>query len=319
MPSYADRVRGAALFGLGVLLAACAADDASVGGVTARDGFVVTEIVSGLDRPTQIDRLPDGRLLVAELHGDEGDGTGRVLAVDDDGAQTVLFDELHKPTGVAVLDGEIWVMEERRLSRGPLTGGALQVQLDQLPFNGRSEGTLTVAPDGRLLYETSGTLDGVDAAPGSATLFALRPGGEPKVVATGFKNAYGRTFGPDGTLWETEVADGTFDGQPAPDELVAVRQGDDFGWPQCVGDRHPVAVYGGTDERCASTPRSRALFSPGATPTSVVVAPWDPSTLLVALWNDGLVVSVPTSGATLESTDDVPGGHRPSPAPAGRR
>ena len=90
MPSHADGVRGAALFGLGVLLAACAADDASVGGVTAGDGFVVTEIVSGLDRPTQIDRLPVGRLLVAELHGDEGDRTGRVLVVDDDGAQTDL-------------------------------------------------------------------------------------------------------------------------------------------------------------------------------------------------------------------------------------
>ena len=108
----------------------------------------------------------------------------------------------------------------------------------------------------------------------------------------GFKHAYARTFAADGTLWQTEMSDGSYDGQPAPDELLAVEPGDDFGWPQCIGDRTAVAEYGGTTERCAGTPRSHALFAPGATPTSVAVAPWDPDVLLVALWNAGEVVAV---------------------------
>jgi hypothetical protein len=62
-----------------------------------------------------------------------------------------------------------------------------------------------------------------------------------------------------------------------------------------VGDRVAVEQYGGTPERCATTPRSIALFPPGSTPTSVAVAPWDPDVLLVSLWVDGEVVAVDTS------------------------
>ena len=41
-----------------------------------------TVVVDGLDHPTQIADGPDGTLLVAQLAGGEGDGTGEVLAVD---------------------------------------------------------------------------------------------------------------------------------------------------------------------------------------------------------------------------------------------
>ena len=272
----------------------CGSDGAeTVDEVTVPDGYDVTEIATDLTGPTQIVRAPDGRLLAAHLNGGEGSTNGQVLAIDDDDESTVLFEGLRKPTGVAVVGDEIWVMEERRLSRGQLDGGDLEVVLDELPYNGRSEGTLTATPDDRLLYNTSGTVRDKAAADGSGTLWSLTPGGEPEPVATGFKHAYARTYDDAGTLWQTEMSDGSYDGQPAPDELVAVEPGDDFGWPSCIGDRQPVEEFDGTEERCADTPRSHAVFEPGATPTSVAVAPWDPDTLLVALWNRGEVVEMP--------------------------
>lgn len=300
--------------------AACGSDGpASVDGVEVPDGYGVTELVDGFVGPTQISRGPDGSLLVAQLDGGEGDGTGQVLRVDLDGSDdpVVLFDDLVKPTGVVLLDGpageEIWVMEERRLSHGPVDGGELEVELDELPYNGRSEGTLDVADDRRLLYNTSGTLDGVDAAEGAGILWALTPGDDPEPIASGFKHAYARTYGADGTLWSTEMSDGTYDGEPAPDELVAVSPGDDFGWPQCIGDGQPVEFYEGTDEGCADAPPSHALFDPGATPTSVALAPWDDEVLLVALWNQGRVVAVPTEGGDgpVEFEDFLTGLDRP--------
>jgi len=292
---------------------------AAVDGVEVPDGFAVSEVAGGLNGPTQFVRDED-RLLVAQLNGEEGGGTGQVVAtaLDDageaDGDPSVLFEDLAKPTGVEVVAGEIWVMEERRLSRGPLDGGELTTVLDELPFNGRSEGTLTAIEDGRLLYDTSGTLDGTEAAEGSGILWSLTPGGEPVEVARGFKHAYARTFDADGTLWQGEMSDGSYDGEPAPDELVAVEEGDDFGWPRCVGDGTPVDLYGGTEESCAETPPSHALFEPGATPTSVAVAPWDPDTLLVALWNQGRIVSVPRDGGEdgpVEVEDFLTGLERP--------
>jgi len=307
--------RTAAIVGLavGMLTFGGAVGSTSSVDVTVPDGFEVTVLVGDLAQPTQI-VLDGDDVIVAQLDGGEGEGTGEVLRISlaEPSEREVLVDDLLKPTGVAVLDGELWVMEERTLSRGPVGGGDREVVLADLPFNGRSEGTLTVSPDGQLLYNTSGTISGLGAAPGSATLWSLTPGSEPEVLATGFKNAYGRTFDADGVLWQAEMSDGNYDGEPAPDELVVVEAGDDFGWPQCIGDRQPVAFYEGTEELCSATPRSHALFEPGATPTSVAVAPWDEGVRLVALWVEGRVVAVPTAGdEPVEYEDFLTGVERP--------
>lgn len=318
------------------VLAGCGSDQeaGSLDGIVVPEGYEVSEVVSGLDGPTQIQVLDDGRLLVAQLNGDEGKAVGQVLVVDPEtGDRQVIADELVSPTGVAAVGDDLWVMEQRRLTHGSLTSGDLETVLDDLPFNGRSEGTLTPLVDGRLLYNTSGSISSGRATEGSGTVWVIDAaavaGGsaaDPQPVATGFKNAYARVMAPDGTLWLAEVADGTFDGKPAPDELVAVPEAAleaavdggptdpaDGGWPRCVGDRRPVVEFGGTDERCADTLGAGAVFDPGGTPTSVAVPPWDDSTLLVALWNDGKIVSVPAdaSGPSVEPTTWMEGVDHP--------
>ncbi len=291
-----------------VVLVACGEDEP--GGAPrpsseaqAADGFEVTEVYSELEGPTQMVLEESGTILVAQLNGEEGSSDGQILRLDADERRAepeVLFDGLTTPTGVAVVDDEIWVMEERTLSRGPVDGGELDVVLDDLPYNGRSEGTLTTTPEGDLLYNTSGTLDGTRAAEGSGIVFSLTPGEEPVMVADGFKHAYAHVYDDDGNLWVTEISHGEYDGEPAPDEVVAVQPGDDFAWPRCIGDREPVAIYGGNEDDCAETPPSHALFDPGATPTSIEIAPWDPDVLVVALWVEGRVVTIP------RTTDDTP-------------
>lgn len=310
LPRRAVRPLALALaVGVSLASAGCAAtgsDTDPIPGIAVAQGFELVEVVGGLSGPTQATWHPDGRLIVAELNGGENDGTGRVVAIelagaDADGgsAPEILVEALTKPTGVAVVSDELWILEQRRLSRAPLDGGgAPTVVLDSLPFNGRSETTLTVTPEGHLLYATTGALAGGRPVEGSGVLWEFDPGspeGPPPVpvpVSAGFKNAYGHTFGSDGTLWVTEVSDGSFDGAPAPDELVEVTPGIDHGWPTCVGDRLAVAEFGGEPATCAAGPPSQALFEPGATPTSVAIAPWDPDTLVVALWLDRRVVAV---------------------------
>lgn len=265
-------------------------------GVDVPEGFTVTEVVDGLVGPTQLVVEEGGTWVVAHLNGPEGGASGQVLRIDPDQPTAdpdVLFDGLTSPTGVAVLGDEIWVMEQRRLSQGPLTGGSLTTVLDELPYNGRSEGTLTATPEGTLLYDTSGAIDGDAAAEGSGTLWELIPEEEPEPYATGFKHAYARTFDADGALWEVEVDDGLYDGETSPDELVTVERGDDHGWPACVGANRPIELYGGTEATCSAQPEAHARFEAGATPTSVVVAPWDDDVLLVALWAEERVVEVP--------------------------
>jgi glucose/arabinose dehydrogenase len=274
-------------------------DAAEPVGVDVVDGFVVEVIVDDLDGPTQFALLPDGDLVVAELNGGERDGTGRIVRVSgaDPGDRTVLLDGLATPTGVAVESGLLWVMEQRRLTVGPLADPSERtVVADELAFNGRSEGTLTAVDGGGVLFDTSGRRDGDALAAGSGTLwFQASPDAARVEVATGFKHAYAHVVDDDGQLWSTEMADGTVDGRVPPDELVRVRRGDDFGYPRCVGDGVPAVEFGATADECDGTPPSHALFEPGATPTSVAVAPWDRDQLLVALWNRGRVVAVPRS------------------------
>ena len=273
-------------------------------GVTVADGLELTVFAEGFDRPTQLTRTPDGDLLVTELAGGENDATGRLLLVDGDDLddRIVLQTGLDKPTGVAVAADLVWIMERERLAATTLAPGApLDTVAGDLPNNGRSQGTLTISPDGHLLFDTSGRKRGAERTPGSGVLWSIDPAdgarAEPIQIAEGFKHAYAHTFTADGQLWSVEMTDGNFDGERAADELLAIRPGDDAGWPFCVDDNRPVLEFGGTPERCESVPRSHALFGPGATPTDVVVAPWDPGTLLVALWIPGTVVSVPADPA----------------------
>ncbi len=259
--------------------------------------YSATVVVQGLDGPTQL-AVTDQAWFVAHLNGAEGAATGQVLRLnpeDLDAAPVVVLDGLQKPTGVAVFAGQLWVMEQRRLTRSALDGSNRAVVVDDMAYNGRSQGTLTVDGD-RLLFDTSGTTrlpPGPDGSPVeiSGALWAVDADGTITNVAWGFKHAYAHVVTADGTLWTTEISDGSFDGVPATDELVAVREGADHGWPVCVGDNRPVEDAGVADP-CRGVPRSQAVFGAGATPTGLAVSPWNSSRLLVALWVDAQIVEV---------------------------
>ncbi|MCB0065356.1 MAG: PQQ-dependent sugar dehydrogenase [Caldilineaceae bacterium] len=268
-------------------------------GLTLPANYTVEPVVEGLQGPTQMIAGPDGRLWVAQLNGQENAGTGQVVAIDlETGEQEVLLSNLRKPTGIAVLDGYLWVATQRAIQRAPLDGeqrpGALEVLLSELPFNGRSIGTLTPTPEGQLLFETSGRRSGNGATEGSGTLWQLDPANPtaPQALATGLKGAYAHAFDAQGRLWTTEIGDDPVDGGAPPDELNLVVPGADFGWPQCYGMQEPATNYGGTAERCQATRAPVVLFAQRATPTSVVASPWMSDTLLVALWLQQSVVQV---------------------------
>ncbi len=262
------------------------------------DGYRAETVVTGLRGPTQMTFGRDERLYVVQLAGGENAGTGQVMAVDmTTGAQEVLLRNLFKPTGLAVTETDLWVLAGNRLLRAPLpeTGvGDLETVLRDLPNNGRSLGTLTLTPDGKLLFETSGALTRSGPQPGSGILWQLDPADpeNPERLATGLKGAYAHTFDVDGTLYTTELGDDPMDGSPPPDELNVITPGADYGWPWCYGRRLPAEDIGGTAADCAETQAPLALFARGATPTSVAVSPFDPGKLLVALWVPSQVVQV---------------------------
>ena len=289
-----------------LLLAACGARQSAApatAGLTLPAGFEAVVVARDLQGPTQIIRGPDNTIWVALLAGAENAGSGQVVALSlTTGERQIVLGNLRKPTGIAILDDALWIAAGRDLLRAPLDGakaGPPEVVLQNLPFNGRSNGTLTTTPDGKLLFETSGSLDGTQATARSGTLWLLDPArpNAPSPLATGLKGAYAHTFDAAGRLWTTEIGDDTVDGDAPPEELNLVSAGANYGWPQCYGDRQPASNFGGTAAQCEETRAPTALFPIHATPTGIAAAPWDADTLLVALWNSakGEIVQVQLS------------------------
>lgn len=309
-------MRVGALLIVAVLAASCATGgrDADGEGPSVPDDYRIEVVTSGLERPTQMTIGPDGRLWAAQLAGAEDAGTGEVVAVDLAGGEPeVLLEGLDKPTGLAVMDDAVWVVQVRTLLRAPLAGasdvGEPEVVLDRLPYNGRSLGTLTSTGGDKLLFNTSGARDGGEVVEGSATLWELDPQspGDPEPVARGLQNAYAHTVDPQERRWATEIHDGTYDEHQAPDEVVRVRDGADYGWPRCIADGAPVQEYGGNTERCGEVDRPVALLEAGATPTGLVASPFAEDELLVALWGLGEVVTVDVAGGPGEQPTDPQG------------
>ncbi len=294
-----------------MLVGACGdgAGPSMVAGVTVPDGFEIGTVVADLVGPTQISPDGAGGYVVADLDGAEGAGTGRVLRYRElaTGEAEVLVDGLLTPTGVTVDGDLLWIMEQRRLTVGPLADPTDRtVVLDDLPYNGRSEGTISAVPAGGILFDTSGARDGDRLVEGSGTLWYLAgPDAEPEPFATGFKHAYAHAPIGDGRWFVTEISDGVLNGGAPVDELVVASAGDDFGYPRCIGDGEPVIAFGATTAECDLAPASHALLGRRSTPTSVALAPWDETTVLVARWSTGDVVGVPVAGSTRPHEPEV--------------
>lgn len=286
-------------------------------GVTPAPGFTASVLFETEGRPTQLVLVEQDHYLIAEFTGGENDQQGSVTAVrieNDQASQTEIYGDLDKPTGIAMANGDLYIMERRQLSRGKLNGSGRTIVQEDMPFNGRSQGTLTPDPAGSLFFNTSGDIDDGSVVAGSGILWTLdteRPESEPAPYATGFKNAYAHHLDDQGRVWVAEVNDGTFDGEPGKDEVVLASMGADGGWPRCVDNGRPVVEFGGSETVCSNVTAPHTVFDTGATPTSITTSPWDDNTLLVALWGQGRVVGVDKTNPDREPIEIVTGIERP--------
>lgn len=251
---------------------------------TLPDGFSLETLPYKFNRPTQF-VLQGETLWVAELAAAENEEQGRIVQVDlASGEKETLLEGLDKPTGLAILEDTIWIATRDAILRTPMaTPTVVETVLCGLPNNGRSNGTLTPTPDGKLLYETSGNRRDAD----SGKLWTLNPEtGETEALASGLKGAYAHAFDENGRLWITEIVDGSIDDVTLPDEINLVTPDANFGWPTCYG-RHL------TGPDCDSVRPAVAVLPAHSTPTSIVLSPFQQDTLLVALWLTGEVVQIP--------------------------
>jgi glucose/arabinose dehydrogenase len=242
-----------------------------VDGLTLPAGFRAEVYAKGLQSPTALAFGPEGKLYLTQLNGGENAGSGQVVRLDGPGsAPVVVLDRLLKPTGLAWTGKNLYLAAARDVLRTTLDADGKLAQpaksVENLPFNGRSEGQIDLLPDGRLLFEAAGQI----GDPDSARLFTLAPGGKPEPLATGLKNAYAHAVDPaTGRIFSTEIGDDTMDGKAPPEEINLIQSGAAYGWPRCYAERIPAADRGGTAAICAGTQPPLVTFPPHATPTGL--------------------------------------------------
>jgi glucose/arabinose dehydrogenase len=215
-------------------------------------GFTVTEYATGLNKPRQIKRAPNGDLFIAET----GAGNIRVLhGVADGKAQTVetFATGLTRPYGIAFYPvgpnpQYIYIGETNALVRFPYKNGDLKAtgpkeKLADLPGNaeggGHSTRVIDFALDGKKLYVGVGSLSNVDdpdqhpLEKERADVLEFNPDGSGrKIFAYGIRNCAGLAVHPTtGEVWcSTNERDGLGDNL-VPDYITHVQPGGFYGWP----------------------------------------------------------------------------------------
>ena len=236
--------------------------------VRARGGPRVETVVTGLDTPWEIAFLPDGRALVTERPGrvrllSPGGELRRepvaeieVAAIGEGGLLGLAVDPRFRINRFVYLyrttRDDIEILRYR-LDGEKLAGGRkILGGIDVGPIH--DSGRLRFGPDERI-YINTGDAGNPQVAQDRQSLNGKtlrmepeayrRDGGRAEIFTLGHRNGQGLDWQPgSGRLFETEH------GPVGYDEINVLQPGDNYGWPDAVGDEQegsrfhaPIAIY----------------------------------------------------------------------------
>ncbi len=224
------------------------------------EGFAVSVFAAGLDSPRFMAFDSQGRLFVSLP------SEGQVIVLPDDDKDgvadrhVVFAKGLKRPHGLAFVGGELVVAETGRVvaikeASGAMAAGPVRVLSSEIPSGGGHWSRSVVAgPDGTL-YVSAGSSCNVciEDDPGRASVMRLRKGRAIEIYARGLRNTVGLAFHPEtGELWGVDNGRDWLGDDLPPEELNLIKEGGDYGWPFCYGDKVQDPDYGFSG-RCAST------------------------------------------------------------------
>ncbi|HEX9446108.1 MAG TPA: sorbosone dehydrogenase family protein [Candidatus Binatia bacterium] len=223
-------------------------------------GFEIRVFARGLIGPRFMTVGPDGMIYISmpgmgwvgRLRDDDGDG--KVERVDR------VIQELDRPHGLAFHDGKLYVAGTQKVWRVDAfrerdSAGKVATIVPNLTEGGHSTRTVLFGPDGKL-YLSVGSSCNVckEKDPRRAAIVRYNPDGSgEEVFATGLRNSVGIAWNPvTRELWGTDNGRDWLGDESPPDEINIIRQGKNYGWPNCIADRVPDPDFG-TPEICQKT------------------------------------------------------------------
>lgn len=238
-------------------------------------GYQVTTYATGLEHPTAMSFVPDGRLYVAQ-------DTGEIVSVVRGSHRPRPFaTKLVVPLGLLWHDGKLYASDSGRVSLFT-PNGARRTIVRGLPFKRHQQNSIVAGPDGRLYLGSGSTCDScVERDPRSAAILSFRPdGSDLRVVASGLRNPYGLVFVGRSLYVTVNGKDKLGDNEPA-EMVVRIKPGADYGWPDCWPSYALKKLIG----TCAGATPPIAYLEPHSSADGIVSWRGD---LFVAEWGEYL-------------------------------
>ena len=155
----------------------------------------------------------------------------------------VLLSGLDHPHGLALVEGWLYIAEERVVSRyrfdakARRISGKREVVLRGMPGGGHSTRTIRLGPDGWFYVSVGSSCNVcIERHPWRAALLKFKPGQKPQIYATGLRNTVGYDWHPvTGALYGVDNGRDWLGDELPPGEVNLIRQGGFYGWPFFYG------------------------------------------------------------------------------------
>lgn len=212
-------------------------------------GFRAAMWAHGFESPRWLSTAPNGDVFVADNLANAVFVLHPPSKAGESPARETFADHLRQPFGIAFLNNWCYIANTDELVRFPYdpktskrVGNAEHV-LD-LPGGGYHQHwtrTVVLSPDGKKLYTSVGSKTNVSIEPDqrrAAIIVSDVDGKNPRIFASGLRNAVGLGFNPQsGELWTSVNERDELGDDLPPDYFTHVVDGGFYGWPYSyIGD-----------------------------------------------------------------------------------
>ncbi|MBI2521119.1 MAG: PQQ-dependent sugar dehydrogenase [Bdellovibrio sp.] len=256
----------------------------------SQSDFRLEIYASDITNARDLEFTTDGTLLVSSPQ------TGNVYTLPD---RKIILSNLNRPHGLSFHDGQLFVAEETKVIRYNWDEKNKTATIDKkildLPSGGRHfTRSMDFDSNGRLFISLGSTCDVCfETHPWIGTVIVTNKRGEnPRVWSRGLRNAvFIKVDENTNELWGTEMGRDFLGDDLPPDEINILKEGHDYGWPVCYGNRVYDSKFGKkTSSYCQNTTPPSYEIPAHSAPLGLVFYHGD---LLVAYhgsWNSSVPV-----------------------------
>lgn len=208
--------------------------------LTLPSGYVIGLFAQNLGGIRDLEFSPEGTLIASVT------SAGKIVALRQSEVKEILTG-LDNPHGITFYNGKLFVAEETKVSRYNWDQQNLQATFDKILFDLPPRGnhftrSLVFDKSGNLYVSVGSTCNACNETNPryAAVLISDAEGNNPRVFAKGLRNSVFLTLNEQtNEVWGTDMGTDFLGDNLPPDEINILKEGVDYGWPNCYGNKIP--------------------------------------------------------------------------------